>query len=405
MAGFSSFLALRYLRSKKSNTFLSLITTLSIAGVALGVAALIVTLSVMEGFEGALKIRLAEGEFHILALSNGEDPYFTVSQEKISRIFSADSRIRAVNPVLTTEAILRAGKKVAGVSIRGITEAHGQAVASQLVETAEGPKALSPKGIWLGQELAFSLNLLPGDKVSLISPTETEGPLESVPRLRVFRVEGVYQSGIPEKDLHVVYTAVGSARDFLGVGERVNQLEIHVDHFQNSVAAAKNVRMELGSGFLVKDWEQLNAHLFSSLKLERITMFVILTMIIMVASFNIVTSLRMMVMEKRREISILRAMGATRRQVGRIFLTMGAIVGNFGAFIGLVLGLVICFLLKRYPIIRLPDVFYDRSLPVKVSVLFVVGVAATAVVIVMIASLFPAKAAARMHPLEGIREV
>ena len=405
MSGFSSFLALRYLRSKKSNTFLSLITTLSIAGVALGVAALIVTLSVMEGFEGTLKNRLAQGEFHILALSNQESPYFTLSPEKTSRIFSVDSHIRSVNPVLTTEAILRAGKKVAGVSIRGITEAHSQAIAPQLVEAIDGPKVLSSNGLWLGQELAFSLNLLPGDKVSLISPTETEGPLESVPRLRVFKVEGVYQSGIPEKDLHVIYAPVDSVREFLNISAQVNQIEIHVDQFQNSVAAAAQIRNELGKDFLVKDWEQLNAHLFSSLKLERITMFVILAMIIMVASFNIVTSLRMMVMEKRKEISILQAMGATKQQVGRVFLTMGVIVGNFGAFIGLALGLVICFLLQRYPIIQLPDVFYDRALPVKVSLLFVLGVSITAIFIVVVASLFPARAAAKMTPLEGIREI
>ena len=405
MSAFSSLLALRYLRSKKSSTFLSLITTLSIAGIALGVAALIVTLSVMEGFEGVLKNRLAEGEFHILALSAADDPYFTFSPEEVSQVFAADSHIRAVNPVLTTEAILRSGKKVAGVSIRGITEGHSQAIASQLVEAVKGPKGLSPNGIWLGQELAFSLNLLPGDKVSLISPTETEGPLETVPRMRVFRVEGVYQTGIPEKDLHVIYVPVDSVREFLGLGQVVNQVEVRVDHFSNSVPAANAIRAELGSNFVVKDWEQLNAHLFSSLELERVMMFVILSMIIIVASFNVVTSLRMMVMEKRKEISILQAMGATRAQIGRIFLSMGILIGNFGSLVGLALGLLVCYLIQRYPIIRLPDVFYDRSIPVKISALFVLGVGVTAILIVMVAALFPARAAAKMHPLEGIREI
>lgn len=401
----STFIGLRYLRSKKGNTYLSLITFFSIAGVALGVSTLIVILSVMNGFEDALKSRLAQGDFHILITRSGnvDDPFFAFPVEQVSGVYSLSQDVQEVNPVLSTEAILKAGKRVAGMSLRGISENHVGLLAHQLVETSSGPKTLSPGGLWLGQELAYQLGVLPGDKVSVISPTETEGPMESLPRLRVFHVDGIFSSGIPEKDLHTAYAPIVAVRDFLGRAGMVNQVEIEVKDFEHSSMSAAKIREYLGSDFSVKDWDELNAHLFASLRLERITMSVILTMIILVASFNIVTSLKMTVIEKRKEISILQAMGASSRQIGNIFLVQGAVIGNIGTFIGLVLGLGISLLLKRYQFIELPDIFYDRSLPVRISIPFVIGVAITAILIVLLAAFYPARSAAKIPPLEGIR--
>ena len=403
MTSLSSFIGLRYLRSKKNNAFLSLITFLSIAGVAVGVATLIVILSVMDGFEGALKSRLAQGEFHILVTRGEGDPYFEMPIESVNKIYSLSSDVQAVNPVLGTEAILKAGKKVAGMSMRGVSETHMSLLAKTLVEAAEGPKVLSRDGLWLGKELAYQLNVLPGDKVQVISPTETEGPLESVPRVRGFRVDGIFESGIPEKDLHTVYASLEAVQEFLARPGKVNRVEVSVGDFERSDRSGDLIRADLGPDFLVQDWNQLNSHLFASLKLERITMFVILAMIVLVASFNIVTSLRMTVVEKRKEIAILQAMGASDRQVGGIFLVQGAVIGNIGTLLGLALGLGTTFFLKNYPVVQLPDIFYDRSLPVKISPWFVAFVVCTAMVIVVLAALLPARAAAKVPPLEGIR--
>jgi lipoprotein-releasing system permease protein len=390
----SSFIGIRYLRSKKSNAFLSLITFLSIAGVAVGVATLIVILSVMDGFEGALKDRLAHGEFHILAtrIADEKEPYFEFSTERVDEVYSLSPDILSVNPVLGTEAILRAGRKVAGMSMRGISESHMSALAKSLIEAVDGPKVLSRDGLWLGKELAYQLAVLPGDKVQVVSPTETEGPMESVPRVRVFRVDGIFSSGIPEKDLHTVYGSLEAVQEFLGRPGKVNRVEINVRNFEESEVSGDLVRGALG-------------HLFASLKLERITMFVILTMIVLVASFNIVTSLKMTVTEKRKEIAILQAMGATQRQIGRIFLVQGAVIGNIGTALGLVSGLGIAFFLRSHPLVELPDIFYDRNLPVKISPLFISAVVVTAFVIVLLAAYFPARAAAKQVPLEGIRNV
>lgn len=403
----SSFIGLRYLRSKKSNAFLSLITFLSIAGVAVGVATLIVILSVMDGFEGALKSRLAQGEFHILLTNSSqqEEPFFEFPVEKVNDIYGLSSDILSVNPVLSTEAILRAGKKVSGMTMRGVSESHMSILAKSLVETVDGPKVLSRDGLWLGQELAYQLNVIPGEKVSIISPTETEGPMESVPRVRVFKVDGIFSSGIPEKDLHTVYASIEAVQEFLARAGKVNRVEVMVKDFERSEISGDLIREKLGPDFLVKDWNQLNSHLFASLKLERITMFVILSMIVLVASFNIVTSLRMTVIEKRKEIAILQAMGASSNQILKIFLVQGAVIGNVGTLIGLVTGLGLSLYLRSHQLVELPDIFYDRSLPVKISPLFVAGVVGTAVVIVLLASYFPARAASKIPPLEGIRNV
>ncbi|MGZ3711918.1 MAG: FtsX-like permease family protein [Bdellovibrionota bacterium] len=407
MAGISSFIGLRYLRSKKSNAFLSMITFLSIAGVAVGVSTLIVILSVMDGFEGALKGRLGQGDFHILVTKASDDtePYFEFSPEQVNRVFSLSSDVQSVNPVLGTEAILRSGKKVSGMSMRGISETQMNLLAKSLTEAVEGPKVLTREGLWLGKELADQLGAFPGDKVQVISPTETEGPMESVPRVRSFRVDGIFESGIPEKDLHTVYASLEAAQEFLGRPGKVNRVEIGVKDFQHSDATGNLIREDMGAAYLVKDWNQLNAHLFASLKLERITMFVILAMIVIVASFNIVTSLKMTVIEKRKEIAILQTMGASPRQIGRIFLVQGSVIGNIGTAIGLFLGLGITLFLKNFPIVQLPDIFYDRSLPVRISPLFIAVVVGTAVLIVLAAAFFPARAAARSSPLEGIRNL
>lgn len=404
---FSFFLGFRYLRSKKSNAFLSLITFLSITGVAVGVATLIVILSVMDGFEGALKSRLAQGEFHVLATraSDEREPFFQFPVDKVSKIYSLSPEILSVNPVLTTEAILKAGSKVTGMSMRGVSESHINILSKSLVEAVDGPKVLSPEGLWVGKELAIQLNIMPGDKVSVISPIETEGPMESIPRLRVFHVDGIFESGLPEKDLHTVYAPLEAVQEFLGQKDKVNRVEISLSNFQNSDGPADLVRAELGDDYLVKDWNQLNAHLFASLKLERATMFVILTMIVMVASFNIVTSLKMTVIEKRKEISILQAMGASQKQIRQIFLVQGGVIGGAGAFIGFVFGLGLTLILKRYPVLELPDIFYDRTIPVVISPLFILLVVLLSLLIVLLASFFPARAAAKQSPLEGIRNI
>jgi lipoprotein-releasing system permease protein len=418
----TTWVGLRYLKSKQNSKFLSLITLLSILGVCVGVTAMIVVLSVMDGFEDSLKKRLMSSDLHILitptaqtsGFDNGFVPKDTLEHTGILQILGAGSTVSksvdAVWPMVSTEAIMKIGRKVSGVSLKGIDANRLERLKSQFSEIAEpqmltekqGPDVIHLPGIYVGQELAYEINLAPGDQVTMISPTETEGPLESVPRMKRFVIEAIYRGGTPEQELHTVYAADSSVRAFLRRADVVSQWEIKVKDFDQAPAIADRLRAA-APDLRVQDWVQLNSHLFASLRLERFAMSVALAFIIVVASFNIVTTLTLMVLEKRKEISILKAMGAEDGQVASIFLAEGLLIGSLGAFGGVLLAFVICCVLRRYDFVPLPDIYYDRTLPVTFRLSYYAGVTICAMVIVLAACLYPSRRAARLNPLDGIR--
>lgn len=413
-----SWIGFRYLLSKKNSKFLSLITAISIVGVALGVTAMIVVLSVMDGFENELKKRLTSTDLHILVTpqptSPGyqqgfvrvDDPEVTATQSRIS----AHPEVESVFPIVTTEAILRMGRKVVGVSLKGVGPERLDKLKRQMGEMAEpgmlidrdGPNSQKLPSIFIGQEMAYELSAVPGDRVTLISPTETDGPLSSVPRMRRYVIEGIYRSGIPEQELHVVFASDQSVRSFLRRPDAINSWEVVVREFDRAAAVGTAIK-ETNPAWRVQDWVALNSHLFYSLRLERLAMTVILAVIVLVASFNIVTTLTMMVLEKKRDISILKAMGARHSQVAAIFLSEGLFIGALGVGGGLALGGLICLMLKRYEFIQLPEIYYDRTLPVAFEPFYYVCVGLIAVTIVLGACVYPSKRASRLDPIEGIR--
>ena len=414
----TGWVGLKYLKSKKNSRFLSFITLLSIMGVGLGVTAMIVVLSVMDGFEDQLKRRLMSSDLHVLVTPTKEVPGFdqgfvpasSLDASKLEELQKKDPRIETVWGIASTEAILKSGRKVTGVIMKGVSPERMTRLKTQVVESADPQLLVQREGagttrlasVFVGRELAYEMGLIPGDEVTLISPTETEGPLEAVPRLKRYVVEGIYQSGMPEQELHTIFTTEGAVRSFLRKQGVISQWEISVKDFEKAPEIAKEIR-EIAPGFKVQDWVQLNAHLFASLKLERVAMFIILAFIIVVASFNIVTTLTLMVLEKKRDICIMKAMGARHGQVAAIFLAEGLLIGVLGVGGGVLFGAVICGFLRRYPIITLPDVYYDRTLPVTFDTRYYVLVALCAVLIVLGACLYPSRRAARLNPIEGIR--
>ncbi len=414
----TSWVGFRYLKSKKNSRFLSFITLLSVLGVAVGVTAMIVVLSVMDGFESELKKRLMSSDLHVLVTPTAQVPGFdqgfvpksALDPAKIEQFVKDHPEVESFWPMLSTEAILKSGRKVTGVVFKGVTEDRMNRLKAQVVESADrqvlvtrdGAESSRLLGIFVGQELAYEMGLIPGDQVTFISPTETEGPLEAVPRLKRYVVEGVYHSGLPEQELHTVYAPESAVRSFLRRQDAVTQWEVIVKDFDRAASVGKGIR-EMATGFRVQDWMQLNSHLFASLRLERVSMFIILAFIIVVASFNIVTTLTLMVLEKKRDISILKAMGARHGQVAAIFLAEGILIGGLGVSGGILLGGVLCSILKRYPFIELPDIYYDRTLPVTFDPRYYVLVAVAAVLIVLAACLYPSRRAARINPLDGIR--
>lgn len=377
---------------------------------------MLVVLSVMDGFERELKKRMMSSELHILIQPTQATPDFDSGLVPESALdvpgfetLKSDSRlVSGFWPTLATDVILKAGQKITGISLKGVPQARLELLQSQITEAAE-PALLKPdpgaarlQGIYLGHELAFELGLIPGDVVTLISPTETEGPMSAVPRLRRYVVQGVYHSGEPEQEMTVVYTTLGAVRSFLRKPNGVNQWEVSVRDFDQAPQIAQKIRKLIPS-FRVQDWNQLNAHLFASLRTERLSMSIILAFIIVVASFNIVTTLTLMVLEKKKEIAILKTMGARKREVAAIFVGEGILIGGLGALGGVVLSLLICGALKRYDLIELPAIYYDRTLPVSFKVGYFIGVPTIALMIVLAACLYPSRRAAKLNPLDGIR--
>jgi lipoprotein-releasing system permease protein len=414
----TTWVGFRYLKSKKNSRFLSFITLISMVGVALGVTALVVVLSVMDGFEVEMRKRLMNQELHLLitprqsaeGFEGGKVSVATFEASDVAKRLHASPEVKEINPVLQTEAILRGGRKVSGVVVKGIEAPRLDEIGKTLTESANSPLGTPDFGaergglakVYLGQSLADEMDLIPGEIVTIISPTETDGPFSTIPRLKRLLVAGVYHSGAPEEEMHTVYAEMGAVRSFLRRAGVVSQWEIVLKDFNQAEAMKAKLGRDDGP-FLVQDWMDLNAHLFASLRLERLAMFISLVFIVIVASFNIVTTLTLMVLEKKREISILKAMGARDPEIGAIFLAEGLLIGGVGTGLGMTLGFAICFALRRWQFIQLPDVYFDRTLPVSFLPQYYAIIAVSALFIVLCASVYPSLRAARTDPLRGIR--
>ncbi len=408
----------RYLKSKKNSKFLSFITLISIAGVGLGVTALIVVLSVMDGFEHELESHLMNTDLHLLitptsqveGFDGGFVPKQALEKTKIPALLKSHPNVLEAWSVLGTEAILRTSRKVTGVVVKGVTSERITRLKKQVTEFSQpqllvekqGAETLHFPSLFLGQELAFEMGILPGDFVTLVSPTETEGPMGSVPRIKKFVIEGIYHSGLPEQELHTVFTEATHVSSFLRRAHVISHWEVTLKNFKKAPELGLELK-GLAPLFKIQDWMELNSHLFSALRLERISMFIVLAFIIIVASFNIVTTLTLMVLEKKKEISILKAMGAQDSEIAGVFLSEGLLIGVLGILGGCGLGYFLCFLLSRYDFIQLPEIYYDRKLPVTFDPYYYGIVILCSTLIVLVACLYPAYRASRLNPIDGIR--
>jgi lipoprotein-releasing system permease protein len=258
--------------------------------------------------------------------------------------------------------------------------------------------------IIVGRELSRNLGVRPGDAVTVVSPLGRLTPLGRVPQSRQFRVTAVFDSGMYEYDATMVYVSLKEAQDFVGLENRVTGIEVRVDDIYRADRIGEAVSSKLGYPFWSKDWQQMNRSLVAALKLEKLTMFVILTMIVLVGALNIISTLVMVVMEKTRDVAILRAMGATGKSIMLIFMFQGLLVGVTGTLAGLFSGLGLCHLLARYQFISLPaDIYYISTLPVRVEMNDVFFVTIAAVLISFLATLYPSWHASRVNPVEALR--
>ena len=399
---FEFFIGGRYLRAKQKQAFISLISYLSIAGVAVGVMALIVVIAVMAGFEADLKTRILGGQANVI-LMRYSGPF--EEYPEVMRRVEAVPGVAASTPFIYSQVMLRTAANTTGAVLRGIDPATIGGVLKTLANVMVPEAGAGIPGIVLGRELAKNLGVVQGEMVHLISPRGMLAPTGHVPAMKAFRVSGYFESGMYEFDQTFAYIHLHDAQRLLRMGDAVTGLEVRVHDIYEARAVADRIVSQLGSAYYARDWMQMNRNLFKALKLERRVMFIILTLIVLVAAFNIASSLIMMVMGKTKDIAILKAMGATDRSIRKIFVFNGMVIGTIGTGLGLLLGVVLCSLLRRYNIHELTgDIYYfTTQLPVKMEVLDVVCIVAAALVICFFATLYPARQAAKLNPVEAIR--
>lgn len=477
---YETIVALRYLGSRKKNHFISVITVISCVGVAIGVWALIVVISVMAGFEGDLRGKILGTYAHLLV----DQPKGNLGgwQSLLGPLEQA-RHVQGASPFLRSEVMISSSVNLAGVTFKGIdtrragvvnrleeslvegelahldqperipipsftslrmapgggagyamvpdgaAEGVGDGAAggtgeetgtSTSTSTGEGtggeelmpPLALpsaedEPRtlpGVLIGSELKKSLLVLVGDEVSIVSPLGDLGPSGPIPRSRTYRVAGVFFTGMYEYDSKMVYVTLPQAQEFLGVGDEVTGIELRVDDPDRSEQVSRAVAAELARpGLRVRDWKSLNASLFAALRLEKVAMFVILTLVTIVASFNIIASLIMVVLEKKKEVAILKALGTSDRGIARIFMTEGVMIGVIGMVFGVLAGVGSCLAIASFGIPLDQEVYYINRLPVELHALDVTLIAASAVLISFLATLYPSRLAARLLPAEGLR--
>jgi lipoprotein-releasing system permease protein len=411
------FIGLRYLKAKRKQAFISIITLISIAGVTLGVMALIVVLSVMSGFESTLKEKILGTQAHlVLAKVNqeGMDNY-----EEVTRQVEEVEGVVAATPFIVSQVMLSSESNVFGVVLNGIdpdrvgkvTELAHNLKAGRLQDLKPSTEKGLP-GIILGVELAKHLSVDLNDTLKVISPLGTITPMGMMPKMKSFRVIGIFRSGMYEYDSSMAYISLESAQKFFGMAGHVTGIEIKTKDIYRVKEIGRAIRRKMGFPFWTKDWMEMNRNLFSALKLEKIAMFIILVLIVLVAAFNIISTLIMVVMEKNKDIAILKSMGAPSKGILKIFMIEGWVIGVVGTALGLILGLGIAFNLETvtgfveglfgFKILS-SDVYYIDKLPSQVNPLDVGLIVITTIGISLLATLYPSWRASKLDPAEALR--
>jgi lipoprotein-releasing system permease protein len=407
------FVGLRYLRSKRRESFVSVITIISTLSVLLGVAVLTIVLSVMTGFEEDLRSRVLGLHPHLRLserLGNGvlEEP------DKLAATIREDERVLDAAPVVSAQMLMSSGGQILGVFGRGVDPRSSSGVHGILDFVIEGDAMLlgdrqeyngaQLPGVMIGRELSRRLGVAMGDVVTLMVPSVSASPVGALPRSRRYMIVAMYESGMVEYDAGLVFVSIDDARVLLKLGPVATGIEavLHDPYDAPEVAADLNDR--LGIPYWAQSWTEIHRNVFEALQLEKTVYFLVLLLIILVSAFTIVSTLYMVVMEKRRDIAVLKTMGADNRSIALIFVAKGLLIGVLGTGLGALLGFLACLGLERYEFIDLPEgVFYVSTLPVRIVASNFVLVSAASVVICLGACLFPAWKAARVVPVDVLR--
>jgi lipoprotein-releasing system permease protein len=400
------FIACRYLTSKRKEKFISIISLISILGVAIGVAALIIVIAVMAGFDEDLKDKIVGTYSHIEIIS---DYGIRPDRELEAKILDTNN-VKALSFFLNAQALIRRGDSVTGVIVKGIVpgdELKVKEIGRYMKKGSLGDVAGG--GIVIGSELAAKLGAGIGDTVTLISPSAKMDakPLMIMPgnvEKADFRVSGIFTSGMYEYDMNLVYVELARAQEMLGVKGLASGAAIRVDDIYDVTGVKNTLQARLGYPYIVRTWIDSNRNLIEALKLEKTVMFIILTLIVTVACFNIASALIMTVLEKTKDIGILKAIGASNINIMAIFALQGGIIGILGTVLGAFTGISACWCLKTYKFINLPrDVYYIDKLPVKIEPQDITVILVSSILISLLAAIYPSYKASRLNPVEVLR--
>ncbi len=421
---FEIFVGLRYLLAKRRTRTISLNTFISIVGITLGVAALIGTLGIMTGFKEDMQEKILGTTSHVVVQERGSSMMASY-EDLVGQIENVPSVV-AATPFIFKQVLLTTKRGVQGVVLRGIDPIKEPTVTEiasnvkigsvgDLAQRTQGNKSQEPPsqesslsgktptpGIILGKELALRLGSFLGERVNVVSPVGPISALGMTPKIRPFQIMGIFESGMYEYDSSLAYISLGEAQKFFKLGNTVTGIEVKVDDVFSADKTAITIETALEGRYWARDWMQLNKNLFSALKLEKTMMFLLLVLITLVASFNIVGTLTMIVNEKQREIAILKTMGATPNVIMRIFMLNGVVIGLTGTTIGIPLGYTFLWLIQRYWTFD-PTVYYISQIPVHIQALDVLVVSLSAILISFIATLYPSWQAARLAPVNALR--
>ncbi|NNF99734.1 MAG: lipoprotein-releasing ABC transporter permease subunit [Desulfobacteraceae bacterium] len=405
---FEYFIGRRYLKSTTRDGFVSFTTTsLSTLGVALGVMVLIVVIAVMTGFEEELKSRILGVEPHVLVMRYGEP--MSDYEPIVERIKKLDN-IKTVSTFIYAQAMFRSAKGVSGVMLRGIVpdefgcgmKTTGDDCFSKMLTTPSSTPV--PPRVILGKALAEDLNVRPGDIVHMITAQTGDGGTLSMPAVKRLKVAALFETGMLDYDGNIAFIHQNDAQSLFHMAGQVSGIGVRVDDIYAAGEISGQIVSFLDFPYWARDWMQMNKNLFSMLRLQKTVMFIILTLIVLVAASNIASALIMMVMEKTKEIAILKTMGAGNFSIRKIFVFKGMVIGTIGTVSGLILGFILCLILQRYQFIDLPgDVYFLTTLPVRLDIVDAIITISATLVICFVATLYPAGYAAKFDPVEGIR--
>jgi lipoprotein-releasing system permease protein len=418
------FIGLRYLRARRKQVFVSIITFISIAGIFLGVAALIIVIAVMNGFETDLRTKILGINSHVIVMEHGDGMRnHPLVMQEVAKV----PGVVAATPFIYSQAMLKNGNNVTGIVLRGLALENSSKVIhlgkfreGKLEYLREGERdipGLKPDhsalpGMIIGRELAKNLGVFLFETVYIVSPFGVSTPMGMVPRMKPFVIVGIFESGFYEYDSTLAYISLKTCQEFLNMGNLVTGIEIRVDDIYKADKILKAIESRLGYPYWGRNWMEMNKNLFSALRLEKRVMFIILSLIVLVAAFNIVSALIMIVMEKNKDIAILKTMGATHVGIMKIFIFQGIIVGAIGTLSGSLAGLAVAFNLealsrfveKLFGFKILPgDVYYLSELPSQVNFGDVGIIIAGTLLISFISTIYPSWRASRLDPAEALR--